>query len=143
MTKSNIFYPSLSITKRKCFISSVGITHIYRTSKTIICFYKLNILVWKEKKCWRLFSFFHVLEIRNEMMRLPSLYQRTMGSGEPPTLEQVNSCFFPSVAVTCVPGVTVGCCGSVNTVRVYLCACKLAPEPPAFTLHSNFPLSLS
>jgi hypothetical protein len=41
-----------------------------------------------------------------------------VGSGEPPVLLHVNSCFFSSVAVTMEPGATRGGCGGVRTVRL-------------------------
>ena len=41
-----------------------------------------------------------------------------VGSGEPPTLLHVNSCFFSSVATTTLPGATSGGCGGVRTVKL-------------------------
>lgn len=65
------------------------------------------------------------------------------GSGDPPVLLQVNSKGLPSVATALFPGDTDGCLGGAKTVRAMLCSCKLSPEPPAFTRHSNRPLSRS
>jgi hypothetical protein len=41
-----------------------------------------------------------------------------VGSGEPPILLHVNSCFFSSVATTMLPGATSGGCGGVRTVKL-------------------------
>lgn len=41
-----------------------------------------------------------------------------VGSGDPPTLLHVNSCFFSSVATTMLPGATSGGCGGVRTVKL-------------------------
>lgn len=41
-----------------------------------------------------------------------------VGSGDPPTLLHVNSCFFSSVATTTVPGATNGGWGGVRTVKL-------------------------
>lgn len=73
----------------------------------------------------------------------PCRYHLTWGSGDPPMLEQVSSWRFPSVTVTCELGAMAGSWGAVRTVRVYFWTCRLAPEPPALTLHSNLPLSRS
>lgn len=41
-----------------------------------------------------------------------------VGSGDPPILLQVNSCFLFSVAIEIAPGATSGGCGGVNTVKL-------------------------
>lgn len=41
-----------------------------------------------------------------------------VGSGDPPTLLHVNSCFLSSVATTTLPGATSGGCGGVRTVTL-------------------------
>lgn len=41
-----------------------------------------------------------------------------VGSGEPPMLLQVNSCFLSSVEMAMLPGATWGGCGGVNTVML-------------------------
>lgn len=41
-----------------------------------------------------------------------------VGSGDPPTLLHVNSCFFSSVATTTLPGATSGGWGGVRTVKL-------------------------
>lgn len=41
-----------------------------------------------------------------------------VGSGDPPTLLHVNSCFFSSVATTILPGATSGGWGGVRTVKL-------------------------
>lgn len=41
-----------------------------------------------------------------------------VGSGEPPILLHVSSCFIPSVAIALIPGATSGGCGGVKTVKL-------------------------
>lgn len=41
-----------------------------------------------------------------------------VGSGDPPILLQVNSCFLFSVAIEIAPGATSGGWGGVNTVKL-------------------------
>lgn len=41
-----------------------------------------------------------------------------VGSGEPPMLVHVSSCFLSSVAIEMAPGATCGGCGAVSTVML-------------------------
>lgn len=47
-----------------------------------------------------------------------SLTYVIVGSGEPPTLLHVSSCFFSSVDTTILPGATSGGWGGVSTVKL-------------------------
>lgn len=66
-----------------------------------------------------------------------------VGSGEPPELEHERLSSRPSWDCAWEPGFSTGARGPVSTVSAWPCACSVRPDPPAFTRHSNRPLSRS